>query len=184
MFPSANEMDPTLTVPDNRTEDEKYMSSIQVDPNQVQDPITNEDVEAKKQQRKMIKAEKFTKTTDPTAGMLMVTGALKGVAGKMTNSQNVNAAQDAAANNQMYNSMGSSPVQVQKFSGREGTNTGLIGSRETGSNTSSFNSVTSQYGGFMEEGGVSEEYDYISLDGLSDDEIQQYLDMGGVIEYQ
>ena len=183
-FPSMNEMDPTLTVPDNRTEDEKYMSSIQVDPNQVQDPITNEDVEAKKQQRKMIKAEKFTKTTDPTAGLLLGTSLIKGAANKITNSQNVNAAQDAAANNQMYNSMGSSPVQVQKFSGREGTNTGLIGSRETGSNTSSFNSVTSQYGGFMEEGGVSEEYDYISLDGLSDDEIQQYLDMGGVIEYQ
>ena len=184
-FPSMNEMDPTLTVPDNRTEDEKYMSSIQVDPNQVQDPMTNEDQKKIAEFKKnMVKTGEFTKVTDPTAGMLLGTAALKGIAGKMTNSQNVNAAQDAAANNQMYNSMGSSPVQVQKFSGREGTNTGLIGSRETGSNTSSFNSVTSQYGGFMEEGGVSEEYDYISLDGLSDDEIQQYLDMGGVIEYQ
>jgi len=129
--------------------------------------------------------EEFTKTTDPTADLVMGMGLIGGGADAFSNAQGVGAANKANANNEIYTAEGNAANPQQGvFQGREKTNDGLIGSKYTGSNTSSFNPVTSQYGGFMEEGGVSEEYDYVPLEGLSDEEIQAYLDMGGVIEYQ
>ena len=181
-FPSANEADPTLTVPDNRTEDEKYMSNIEVDPNQKQDPITNEDVEKKQEQLIYVGPYK-TKTRQGPLNLGMA-GA-KGVADTYTNAQTNAANLEAQKNMQADNSMGQYQVQTEKKKGDyRDTGSGLGLFREQGSNNSGMAPVTSQYGGFMEEGGVSEDYEYISLDGLSDDEIQAYLDMGGVIEYQ
>lgn len=151
--------------------------------------MTEEEKEEKKKvedfKKNMVKAEEFTKTTDPTAGLVMGMGLAGAGADVFSNAQGIGAANRANANNEMYTAEGNAAnAQQGVFQGREKTNDGLIGSKYTGSNTSSFNPVTTQYGGFMEEGGVSEDYEYISLDGLSDDEIQAYLDMGGVIEYQ
>ena len=151
--------------------------------------MTEEEKEEKKKvedfKKNMVKVEEFTKTTDPTADLVMGMGLIGGGADAFSNAQGVGAANKANANNEIYTAEGNAANPQQGvFQGREKTNDGLIGSKYTGSNTSSFNPVTSQYGGFMEEGGVSEEYDYVPLEGLSDEEIQAYLDMGGVIEYQ